>query len=464
MKKVFYKIIIILTLIIFFVPYIVHADVNYEGLYSKKGECMYNVLSLGENTVQKNFQIENAIKKYTNYDFNDDDISEKESYKKMFNNWVENVIKVIDKGAPSSKNDFINTSGKQAYNLWNDNKSQTAELQEFCDAAKNGTIAFATNCSTMGDVNYTDDTKGLAEIAETFVKDGGFLSIGTQLKTSVDITREMFDNLLSKKQLAEVEYIENYADKLKNTYGSVGRSEYYAISARLTFNAAKDISLNFGDLGGDYPLKFREEYYTKERIIDYYKKYGYNYSFADEYRNQRYEESVKNLEKQWYSILMPDDEYTQEKMQSYVKDIIMQQAKNITQKSAEEFDQEYGEIHDDTLYHHPQVSKTETDIDTDQTIQNADDFINTKDDNNPNNNINTSELSEFFNPIYNTALIIGIIVAVIVGAILGIKFMTGSVEQKADTKKLLIPYVAGCIAVFGAFGIWKLVVTILAGI
>lgn len=64
--------------------------------------------------------------------------------------------------------------------------------------------------------------------------------------------------------------------------------------------------------------------------------------------------------------------------------------------------------------------------------------------------------------LYNALLIIGIIIAVIVGAILGIKFMMGSVGEKADIKKLLVPYVVGCIIVFGAFGIWKLVVTILA--
>ena len=116
-----------------------------------------------------------------------------------------------------------------------------------------------------------------------------------------------------------------------------------------------------------------------------------------------------------------------------------------------------------TEYNHPKVSKTTETMDIDKTIEDSENFIKT-DDENSNNNIDSQQLSDFFNPIYNVALIIGIIVSVIVGAILGIKFMTGSVEQKADTKKLLIPYVAGCIAVFGAFFIWKLVVTIMAGL
>ena len=64
--------------------------------------------------------------------------------------------------------------------------------------------------------------------------------------------------------------------------------------------------------------------------------------------------------------------------------------------------------------------------------------------------------------IYNLLLIIAIVVAVIVGLVIGIQFMTGSVAQKAKVKETLIPYIAGCIVIFGAFGIWKLVVEILS--
>ncbi len=53
------------------------------------------------------------------------------------------------------------------------------------------------------------------------------------------------------------------------------------------------------------------------------------------------------------------------------------------------------------------------------------------------------------------------VVAVIVGLIIGIRFMTGGIEEKAKIKELLVPYVAGCIVIFGAFGIWSLVVNVL---
>ena len=70
------------------------------------------------------------------------------------------------------------------------------------------------------------------------------------------------------------------------------------------------------------------------------------------------------------------------------------------------------------------------------------------------------ELKELSDTIYNVLLIIGTVIAVIIGAILGIQFITGSVEQKAKVKDSLIPFIIGCVIIFGAFGIWKIVVSI----
>lgn len=74
--------------------------------------------------------------------------------------------------------------------------------------------------------------------------------------------------------------------------------------------------------------------------------------------------------------------------------------------------------------------------------------------------INETALSSASGTIYNMLLIIGIVVAVIIGAMLGIQLMLASVEDKAKVKETLIPYVAGCVVVFGAFGIWKLLIEI----
>lgn len=75
--------------------------------------------------------------------------------------------------------------------------------------------------------------------------------------------------------------------------------------------------------------------------------------------------------------------------------------------------------------------------------------------------IDGHDLQNMSNLVYNILLTIGIVAAVIVGLILGMKFMTGSIDQKAQVKESLIPYIAGCVVIFGAFGIWKLVLTIL---
>lgn len=49
----------------------------------------------------------------------------------------------------------------------------------------------------------------------------------------------------------------------------------------------------------------------------------------------------------------------------------------------------------------------------------------------------------------------------IVGIIIGIQFMVASAEDKAKVKEALVPYVIGCIVIFGAFTIWSTVVNIM---
>lgn len=78
--------------------------------------------------------------------------------------------------------------------------------------------------------------------------------------------------------------------------------------------------------------------------------------------------------------------------------------------------------------------------------------------------IDNEDIHKLSDSIYNILLIIGIVVAMIVGVVLGIQFITGSVEAKSKVKESLIPYVVGCIVIFGAFGIWKLAITILQGL
>lgn len=96
-----------------------------------------------------------------------------------------------------------------------------------------------------------------------------------------------------------------------------------------------------------------------------------------------------------------------------------------------------------------------------ETIQGADDFVS---DGSEGTKISSDNLKDLSDQIYNVLLILGIAIAVIVGLVLGIQFMTGSIATKSKVKESLIPYITGCIVIFGAFGIWKLTVLILRNI
>lgn len=78
--------------------------------------------------------------------------------------------------------------------------------------------------------------------------------------------------------------------------------------------------------------------------------------------------------------------------------------------------------------------------------------------------IDETKLKSTSNIIYNMLLIIGMCVAVIIAGILGIKFMIGSVEEKAQIKDSLIPFIIGCVVIFGAFGFWKIAINLFSGI
>lgn len=74
--------------------------------------------------------------------------------------------------------------------------------------------------------------------------------------------------------------------------------------------------------------------------------------------------------------------------------------------------------------------------------------------------LNTTALKDTSDYIYNTLLAIAVMVAIIVAMVLGIQFMAASADEKAKVKEALMPFVVGCIVVFGAFAIWKIVVNI----
>ena len=74
--------------------------------------------------------------------------------------------------------------------------------------------------------------------------------------------------------------------------------------------------------------------------------------------------------------------------------------------------------------------------------------------------IDHSKLQETSKMINNILMILAMCIAVVISAVLGIKFMIASVEEKAQIKDALVPFVVGCIVVFGAFGIWRIFIDI----
>ena len=74
--------------------------------------------------------------------------------------------------------------------------------------------------------------------------------------------------------------------------------------------------------------------------------------------------------------------------------------------------------------------------------------------------LNVSKLQDTSKTIYNTLLGIAVMVAIIVAMVIGIQFMAASADEKAKVKEAILPFIVGCIVVFGAFTIWKIAVNI----
>ena len=68
-------------------------------------------------------------------------------------------------------------------------------------------------------------------------------------------------------------------------------------------------------------------------------------------------------------------------------------------------------------------------------------------------NVETGEIETTAGKVIKIMQTVGIIVGVIVLVVLGIKFMMGSAEEKAEYKKTFIPLIIGAIVLISAFSI-----------
>lgn len=63
---------------------------------------------------------------------------------------------------------------------------------------------------------------------------------------------------------------------------------------------------------------------------------------------------------------------------------------------------------------------------------------------------NVDDFKDLGGKILGVAQTVGVLVSVVILLVLGIKYMMGSAEEKADYKKSMIPYVIGAIIIFAA--------------
>ena len=78
--------------------------------------------------------------------------------------------------------------------------------------------------------------------------------------------------------------------------------------------------------------------------------------------------------------------------------------------------------------------------------------------------VNVGGITSIGGDIVRVITTIGVVVSIIVLIVLGIKYMMGSAEEKAEYKKTLMPYIIGAGLVFAASGIATVVYNFATGV
>ncbi len=78
--------------------------------------------------------------------------------------------------------------------------------------------------------------------------------------------------------------------------------------------------------------------------------------------------------------------------------------------------------------------------------------------------IGTGKIQNVGNDIVGILQTVGIVISVIILIVLGIKYMMGSAEEKAEYKKTMLPYIIGAALVFAASAFAQIVYDFATGI
>ena len=64
--------------------------------------------------------------------------------------------------------------------------------------------------------------------------------------------------------------------------------------------------------------------------------------------------------------------------------------------------------------------------------------------------VETTGVQNFGKAIVSVTRVLGVVVAVVVLLVLGVKYMIGSAEERAEYKKTMVPYIVGAIIIFAS--------------
>lgn len=76
----------------------------------------------------------------------------------------------------------------------------------------------------------------------------------------------------------------------------------------------------------------------------------------------------------------------------------------------------------------------------------------------------STEIQNVGNSIVGILQVVGIVLSVVVLIVLGIKYMLGSAEEKAEYKKSMIPYVVGAALIFAASAFAQVIYNFFTGV
>ena len=76
----------------------------------------------------------------------------------------------------------------------------------------------------------------------------------------------------------------------------------------------------------------------------------------------------------------------------------------------------------------------------------------------------TPEITSVGNSIIGILQVVGIVLSVVILIVLGIKYMMGSAEEKAEYKKTMMPYIVGAALIFAASALAQVIYQFFTGV